>query len=414
MKNNPSKLLLALTMCFSVAAVHAEGDNNNKYNNQRKDNSSKSTNVKSADSCTTVIVPTQNCGPVQKTTCTSTNSTNIDNAQKNKDTERHKDDGKDRGDGKDHNEKDHGSNSQYDGRDSSKDDNDGHTDSNDGDTSGIGKPHGYHWEQNNGSGNPKQRKVTICHREGGARTTIDVDDDGKYHGHNDDLLDTEGACEDQDDKTGKHTDSKNSGRDVVRIHKDATCGAPRVYQYKGDDHKNHAERKHEDDKNSSSSKYSTRDSSKDDKDDSGRAIDTTKHRAGYRWEHKQTVGGTVYKQRKVTICHRMGNARVTIDVDDDGWFHGHDKHPMDTEGRCEDQNDTTHQHTDSVNNGKPTVPLATEPTCAPTTSAMSGSTQSNPAACATELNTMCAAAGVSCTQVGTGARPNRGGVRNMR
>lgn len=390
MKNQPSKLLLALAVCFSVTAAHAEDNNSNKYQHSNKDTSGRSVTVAAADSCTAQVVATD-CGPVQVTTCStngSTTSAAISNAQKNKDTERHKDDGKDRGDGKDHTEGNHSGNSKYSSRDSSKDDTD--------DT--IGKPYGYHWEQTNESG-VKQRKVTICHREGGARTTIDVDDDGAYHGHDRDSMDTEGACEDQDDKTGKHTDSKNSGRAAVPIHKDAVCGVGRVYQPKNDG-KHHIERDHETDKNNSSSKYRTRDTSKDDA-------------SGYRWEHNLD-GTTAHKQRKVIVCHRMGNARVTLDVDDDGWYHGHDKHPNDTLGRCEDQDDTTRRYTAGNLNGQKPAGLATEAACAPssTTTGPTSTTCTNAGGLPTVLNGLCAGPGMTCTPLST--RPLRGGLRNVR
>jgi hypothetical protein len=399
MKNTQSKLLLALTMCFTLATAHAD-DNKDKHSN--KDTSGKSTNVQAPDSCSSVVIPSE-CGLVQQTTCTSTNGASpITKAQNDKDTERHKDDGKDRGDGKDHTEKSHSGNTSHTSRDANKDDRDER----------YGKPYGYHWEQDNDDGHghhTKQRKVTICHRDGGARTTIDVDDDGRYHGHDDDMLDTEGACEDQDDHTGKHTDTKNAGRNVVRIHKDATCGSPRSYQHR-DDGKHHQEREHAGDKSDPSSKYSTRDTSKDDKDDKGVATDLTKHRAGYRWEHTQTIGGKVYKQTKVVICHRMGNARVTLDVDDDGYFHGHDKHPMDTEGRCEDQDDSTGKHTDTPNSGKKQVRLASEPSCGSTLTTPPAATP-DAASCLTKISG-CNNLGVSCKMIA--ARPGRGGVRNVR
>ncbi len=39
---------------------------------------------------------------------------------------------------------------------------------------------------------------------------------------------------------------------------------------------------------------------------------------------------------KVSICHRMGGARVTLTVANDGWLSGHSKHALDTIGRCAD------------------------------------------------------------------------------
>jgi hypothetical protein len=423
MKTTQSKLLLALTMCFSVAAVHASDNNSNKYNSKAKE-STKSTTVKAADTCDSVVIATV-CGPVQKTVCTSTGGDSvIAAAQQTKDTERSKND-KDNtkdsnGDGKDHIKKEHSnSETNYSHRDSSKDDGD----------NDASRPYGYHWEQSNSNG-VKQRKVTICVRDGGNKKSLDVDDDGHYQGHDQDSGATLGACEDQDDKTGKHTDSKNMGRDVVSISKDAVCGAPVAYQEPKDSRAHHQERDHESDKNNGGSDYSHRDSSKDDRDDKGSPIDASKHREGYRWTHVITESVTTgsgknkttttvdHKQVKVTICHRMGNARVTLDVDDDGWFHGHSKHPFDTEGRCEDQDDKTKKHTDSKNAGKAIVPLATEAACSPTAAA---ATTTSSAACvaAGGLSAVVTSLGgntpgVSITPIINGARSSRGGVRNMR
>lgn len=39
---------------------------------------------------------------------------------------------------------------------------------------------------------------------------------------------------------------------------------------------------------------------------------------------------------KVSICHRMGGAEVSLTVANDGWLNGHSKHPLDTIGRCSD------------------------------------------------------------------------------
>lgn len=408
MKTTPTKLLLALTMCFGMTAVHAESNNqsNNQSDNQGKTSSVKketvkTTNVAAADSCGAVVVATA-CGPVQVTTCSNNagSSTAIDTAQKNKDAERSKHDSEDRGDGKDHTKRTHSnSDDKYSNRDSSKDDGD----------EDSSKPYGYRWEQKNDSG-VKQRKVTICLREGGQKVSKDVDDDGHYQGHDQDATATLGACEDQDDKTGKHTDTKNKGRNVVSIYKDTVCGAPIAYQ-EHDVKKHHKETEHASNSDFSGSKHV---SGKDDKDDKGNAIDTNKHRAGARWTHDADGNSSTTNDRqvKVTICHRMGNAEVTLDVDDDGYFHGHSKHPLDTEGRCADQSGG--KYTD---NQKPAIRLATEAACAP---AAAASPSASPA---------CAAAGglaavltglgggspgVTVTPILAGARPSRGGVKNMR
>ena len=48
---------------------------------------------------------------------------------------------------------------------------------------------------------------------------------------------------------------------------------------------------------------------------------------------------------KITICHRMGGARVTLDIPDDQIdgirAHGHGNHPLDTLGHCVDQEDAS-------------------------------------------------------------------------
>ncbi len=58
-------------------------------------------------------------------------------------------------------------------------------------------------------------------------------------------------------------------------------------------------------------------------------------------DQSQRMGSSV--DGKLTVCHRMGGARVTLDIPDDqinGFkAHGHGNHDMDTIGRCEDQDD---------------------------------------------------------------------------
>jgi len=39
---------------------------------------------------------------------------------------------------------------------------------------------------------------------------------------------------------------------------------------------------------------------------------------------------------KISICHRMGGAEVSLTVANDGWLSGHSKHALDTIGRCAD------------------------------------------------------------------------------
>lgn len=42
------------------------------------------------------------------------------------------------------------------------------------------------------------------------------------------------------------------------------------------------------------------------------------------------------KGSKVSVCHRMGGAEVSLTVANDGWLSGHSKHALDTIGRCAD------------------------------------------------------------------------------
>jgi len=42
---------------------------------------------------------------------------------------------------------------------------------------------------------------------------------------------------------------------------------------------------------------------------------------------------------KISICHRMGGAEVSLTVANDGYLNGHSKHAMDTVGRCTDFDD---------------------------------------------------------------------------
>lgn len=211
MKTTTSKLLLALTMCFSVAAAHAEGDNSNKYSSKEK-TSTKSTNVTSPETCGSVVVATA-CGPIQKTTCSSTGGSSVYvEAEKSKEAEQHKND-KDHtkdnsGDRKDHTERQHDDNdSLYKGRDKTKDRSDG-----------------YRWEQTNSNG-VKQDKVTICHRSGGANVTITVDDDGYFHGHSKHVLDSLGKCEDQDDNNGKYKSGNKNSKAIESLSKDAATAS---------------------------------------------------------------------------------------------------------------------------------------------------------------------------------------------
>ncbi|MDD4929102.1 MAG: hypothetical protein PHP85_07495 [Gallionella sp.] len=63
---------------------------------------------------------------------------------------------------------------------------------------------------------------------------------------------------------------------------------------------------------------------KDNKNDRERAEDSRK-------DHADRSSGP-----KVSICHRMGGAEVSITVANDGYLSGHSKHALDTIGRCAD------------------------------------------------------------------------------
>ncbi len=190
MKANPPLLLLALvTGCF---AIHAHADSES-----------------SIGGCTTSIVST--CGvQVVKTVCSSGNPTQ-DN-DKDEGYEHHgSDDGhSDRTQTKDINESD-GVNtyrkddtispSFYAGQQQKYDFS--YTDP-------YGVSHNVDWKQRLGTS--PDGKITICHRMGGARVTLDVPDDQMYgakaHGHGIHPLDTFGRCEDQEDAEGNDDPAK--------------------------------------------------------------------------------------------------------------------------------------------------------------------------------------------------------------
>lgn len=120
---------------------------------------------------------------------------------------------------------------------------------------------------------------------------------------------------------------------------------------------------------------------------------------------------------KITICHRMGGATVTLDVPDDQVngvkAHGHGDHDMDTIGRCEDENDSDPSR-DTVPRQKlsqtSTVTTSVQaclsaPAGTPMTVPLpGGGTWTGPAP-------GCNASGVSCNV--PVAMPNRGGVRTL-
>lgn len=124
---------------------------------------------------------------------------------------------------------------------------------------------------------------------------------------------------------------------------------------------------------------------------------------------------------KITICHRMGGARVTLDVPDDQFdgirAHGHGDHEMDTLGRCEEQEDGA-GHDDPVKIAA-AVKLGVNPQV---TSSVAGclAAPSGENVSVTLLNGTtwtgpapgCNTAGVSCSVPDNGI-PNRGAVRSL-
>ncbi len=133
---------------------------------------------------------------------------------------------------------------------------------------------------------------------------------------------------------------------------------------------------------------------------------------------------------KITICHRMGGAEVTLDIPDDQIngvkAHGHGNHPLDTIGRCEDEDDSDPAH-DTVPRQKldqsPNITTSIQsclsaPAGTPVTvTPPGGAPWTGPAP-------GCNASGVSCSVplggTASGATlqsnglPNRGGVRTLR
>lgn len=123
---------------------------------------------------------------------------------------------------------------------------------------------------------------------------------------------------------------------------------------------------------------------------------------------------------KITICHRMGGARVTLDVPDDQIegvrAHGHGSHEMDTLGRCEEQEDA------SGNDDPAKIAAATKlsenprvtPSLAACLSAPPGTQVSvtlPDGKAWTGSAPGCNVSGVSCSVPVT--LPNRGGVRTL-
>ena len=133
---------------------------------------------------------------------------------------------------------------------------------------------------------------------------------------------------------------------------------------------------------------------------------------------------------KITICHREGGARVTLNIPDDQIngvkAHGHGDHPLDTIGRCEDEDDN--------DPSRDTVPRQKLSQQSNVTTSVQGclSAPSGTPVTVTLSNGQtwtgnapgCNASGVSCSVPMGGSAsgstltnnglPNRGGVRTLR
>ena len=160
---------------------------------------------------------------------------------------------------------------------------------------------------------------------------------------------------------------------------------------------------------------------------------TDSHGNAHHVDHSQRMGSS--PDGKITICHRMGGARVTLDVPDDQVngvkAHGHGKHDMDTIGRCEDEDEGGDDSRDTVHRAKlsqnPVVTSSvTACLAAPAGTPITLTIPGNPPVTWTGKAPGCNASGVSCniplggsastptgsTLPGNGAT-NRGGVRTL-
>ncbi len=215
----PAKLLVALLLGLGLATAHAD-NNGNGYGNGNGDNKSSSDNSgdnKSSDNkssgdktgttatttpnCTSSIVSA--CGTnIIRTVCTTASNVATD-TDKDEENEHH-DSG--RGQDKDSNHKDKNGNSDtysdddrisprhYAGQENESDFDFDYKDSQGND---------HHVDHSERVGTSPDGKITICHRMGGARVTLDVPDDQvngvKAHGHGNHDMDSIGKCEDEDD-----------------------------------------------------------------------------------------------------------------------------------------------------------------------------------------------------------------------
>ena len=147
-------------------------------------------------------------------------------------------------------------------------------------------------------------------------------------------------------------------------------------------------------------------------------------------DHSQRMGTS--PDDKITICHRMGGARVTLDIPDDQIdgvrAHGHGNHPLDTLGHCQDQEDGAGNDDPAkiANAVKLSTNSAVTPSMAGCLAAPAGTnvtvTLANGSAW-TGAAPGCNAPGVFCNipaggsvngSSGFSAGPNRGAVRSLR
>ena len=217
----PAKLLVSLLFGLSLAASYAHADNNGNGNdnsqsqgdnksgdNKRGDNKSSgdktsTTATPSTQGCTTSVVSA--CGTnVMQTTCTGSAAANVSTDNDKDEGNEHHESG--RGEDKDGNHKDKNGHSDtyadddrisphhYDGQENESDFDFDYKDAQGND---------HHVDHSERVGTSPDGKITICHRMGGARVTLDVPDDQvngvKAHGHGNHDMDSIGKCEDEDD-----------------------------------------------------------------------------------------------------------------------------------------------------------------------------------------------------------------------
>ena len=198
MRTKPAKLLMALLLgmgSLAIVSTPAFADDS-KDSKDSKDSSS-------VTGCTGKVI--YDCGV--KFVLTTCNGSSIASTSKDKD-------GKDESDDDKHESKDKTSDKDKDGKDkagTAKNDHDRNEDT-----------HRDHLDRSAGSEHQEgDGKIAICHRMGGAETSLVVANDGKLSGHSKHALDTVERCEDfharkddDDSKEDKDKDHKISASDV--------------------------------------------------------------------------------------------------------------------------------------------------------------------------------------------------------